>query len=616
MKFHPSGVVDLAFLPGGKQLGATGYDSGVHVWDLSSGRTELRYQTKGRRDFGVAISPDGRLLATSCHESVRIWDLKTGRLVREAVPEESLNSFPTFSPDGRLLAIGGTYLGAVLFRVATGEVVYRPPGPRPGLNCLAVSPGGQVLATGSQSGEVFLWDMTTGQERARLLGPRPGRSVRELNFQANGRSLTVVEADLGKGSDWDLVVRVLELPSGKDRFAPLRSRERWNPFALAPRGSLLARKQGGDIAVVDLRTGKVHRTLAGGSGQDYPSMAFGPDGRYLAVRRSSDPRVREEVRLWDVQRGTVKTVLPTGEVRSDLNFTPDGRQLLHVNPLRYYLSIHEVWRKGQFRKFPLSGAEQGNGCRPRLSPGGLWLAWPGVTPVGEPFMQLFEVTSGQLVMEIPDLRDGAHEVAFTPDGRRLVTAGWVSLVWDLPRLAKVPAAAVAPSPARVGRLWALLGERDAAAAFGAMGWLARVPDEALPLLETTLRPVATGDGQRIRKLITQLDSDEFAEREAATRGLAGLGVRAEADLRAVVQDDRSSLEVRRRAKKLLATLARIPPLGVDLREVRALQVLEWIGSPRAKRLLRRLAAGDAAAPLTQQARLALQRLESCLAARQ
>jgi hypothetical protein len=64
------------------------------------------------------------------------------------------------------------------------------------------------------------------------------------------------------------------------------------------------------------------------------------------------------------------------------------------------------------------------------------------------------------------------------------------------------------------------------------------------------------------------------------------------------------------------TLVRLLPLAVDLREARALQVLEWIGSPRAKRLLRRLAAGDAAAPLTEQARLALQRLESCLAARQ
>jgi hypothetical protein len=111
------------------------------------------------------------------------------------------------------------------------------------------------------------------------------------------------------------------------------------------------------------------------------------------------------------------------------------------------------------------------------------------------------------------------------------------------------------------------------------------------------------------ELIARLDSDEFAERQGATRDLAALGARAEPFLRAVARDARLSLEARRRAEKLLAPLERLPLPAGDLREGRAVQVLEWIGSARARRLLRRLAGGDPSAPLTRQADLALRRLE-------
>jgi hypothetical protein len=60
-------------------------------------------------------------------------------------------------------------------------------------------------------------------------------------------------------------------------------------------------------------------------------------------------------------------------------------------------------------------------------------------------------------------------------------------------------------------------------------------------------------------------------------------------------------EVRRRVERLLARLKPPLPPGEKLRQVRAVETLELIGTPDAHRLLEELAAGEPAARLTQEA---------------
>jgi hypothetical protein len=63
-----------------------------------------------------------------------------------------------------------------------------------------------------------------------------------------------------------------------------------------------------------------------------------------------------------------------------------------------------------------------------------------------------------------------------------------------------------------------------------------------------------------------------------------------------------------RAKRLLDRLDRALGPGEELRRVRAVEVLELIGTPEARRLLEELAGGEPAARLTREASSSLRRL--------
>jgi hypothetical protein len=70
----------------------------------------------------------------------------------------------------------------------------------------------------------------------------------------------------------------------------------------------------------------------------------------------------------------------------------------------------------------------------------------------------------------------------------------------------------------------------------------------------------------------------------------------------------ASVEAKRRAEGILAQVERGLWSGDRLRALRAVQVLEYVGTPPARRLLAELAKGAPQDPLSQDAKAALARL--------
>src|SRR5262249_25489463 len=126
-------------------------------------------------------------------------------------------------------------------------------------------------------------------------------------------------------------------------------------------------------------------------------------------------------------------------------------------------------------------------------------------------------------------------------------------------------------------------------------------------LREKLKPVAKVPAAQIDKLIADLDDKNFKTRDMAFLELRRIGLQGKTALtKALERHD--SLELRRRIQNLLAELASVPS-DQELREIRAVQILEAIGTPPARSILQSLAKGASGVRLTDQAAAALGRWE-------
>jgi serine/threonine protein kinase/WD40 repeat protein len=163
-------------------------------WILRSDRLTQPIHLDSGADVGqIAVSPDGRWVATSTHMLgfAKIWDARDGRLVKEIAKWGA--TFPCFSPDGRWLST--TLDGGRLFAVESWK-----PGPR--LGGRAVMSPDSKLAAIATAGGLRLLESATSREIAVLEEPDLV-AIDQALFTADGTRL--ITLNYLKGIHvWDL----------------------------------------------------------------------------------------------------------------------------------------------------------------------------------------------------------------------------------------------------------------------------------------------------------------------------------------------------------------------------------------------------------------------------
>lgn len=156
-------------------------------------------------------------------------------------------------------------------------------------------------------------------------------------------------------------------------------------------------------------------------------------------------------------------------------------------------------------------------------------------------------------------------------------------------------------------LWNDLASDDGQRAGIATASFLRKPEASVAFLQQRLSPAKALDKKRLPRLIADLDADAFERREAASRELVRLGERAVTALRRSLRN-RPSLEARRRIEEVLSKLEPCSLTPETLRTLRAIEVLEHIGTPAARRCLQKMGKGAKDARPTRDAQAALRRL--------
>jgi WD40 repeat protein len=150
---NPVELQAIAISLDGKRVASAG-SMGVDVWDVTTGSKLLTYSGHGDnvRVSGVAFSPDGKRIASAGNDSaIRVWDSQTGREIFVLTGHTGSAFAVAFSPDGRYLASSSVDRTIKLWKLPeVGQTVEAPLtlyGHTAAVYRVAFSPDGAYLAT-------------------------------------------------------------------------------------------------------------------------------------------------------------------------------------------------------------------------------------------------------------------------------------------------------------------------------------------------------------------------------------------------------------------------------------------------------------------------------------
>jgi hypothetical protein len=227
---------------------------------------------------------------------------------------------------------------------------------------------------------------------------------------------------------------------------------------------------------------------------------------------------------------------------------------------------------------------------------------------GDGGITVWDLSTGDTLQTL-DRHDGyVCGLAFSPDGTRLASASQdgTVLVWDVAGkvAGKIPETVIGG----LDEAFRLLASTDAGQAQRGMEFLYRKPGEAIKLCSERISVPAATPVEKIAKLIANLDSEDFPERESAIKDLEAIGGEAIDALRNVAMKSNNP-EARKLAGEVIGRYESAALKADDLRMLRIVELLENIGTPDAKGLLVRWADGPNGHRLTKEAGAALTRMK-------
>ena len=455
--------ISLAFTPDGVKLASGNLDGTVQVWDTITGK-ELIFLNKSMDKMKMLFhSPDGKL---HTHEP---W-------------EKNSPGRPTvlvFSPDGNLLAIGNINSSIQLWNIVTTELIASFAGHTSNVSRLAFSPDGNTLASGSSDGTVRFWSIETKAPRQTSITGHAW--IRNASFIKDNSTLASVSSD-GIVTAWDLKNHHKTTHKTKKTLEILRSWGSYVSLVLSPDGTKLLTHglvhdssdpnfDNYELRLTDVKTG---RELA--AFPDDNEKVFSPDGKTIAGSRGNT------IYILNTESGEKLKIITSdhGENFDDdksfvetVAFSPDGKNIVSGNEggqFQMWDAETGVALTSFFKEQPSSGNGRTFPIRSfAFSSDGLLLAVRDrnkirllgrlkqihfkevsldaklfddtllfspdncvlVTSLYNGKIQLFDVSTGDILATLDGHTNMVEALTFSPDGKTLISVGGGTILfWD------------------------------------------------------------------------------------------------------------------------------------------------------------------------------------------
>jgi WD40 repeat protein len=460
LKGHEGSIASVVVSANGKMLASGDRRGTVLVWDLTNKQARLRAELppqappaellpeyRGRyKNQAVAFSPDGTTLATGSLVEVILWDLKRQppRMIRTLKPksiELGQNNYPSvvqslkFSPDSKTLAAGHYDSGGVLLWDLTGELreeVARLDGGT--TRTVAFSPDSKTLVSVGSGGRLWLWDVAgkTSKLRGKIAGH--AGAVPGAAFAPDGKTLVSGGSD-GTVRFWDLTGT-----EAKPKLPVKGHDDEVRGVVVAPDGkTLVTSSHDRTLRLWDLGDGQPKPRVTFPTEAGYAtSLAFITDGKEL-ISGNDD----HTLRVWDVSGERPRLLKKWGESQGGgdeiwrLAISPDGKTAA-TSGRRHSLGLWDLTTEGTKEVKPPKSPARYHGAL-AYSPDGKTVVSGGSDDGKLRLWTVADPKSPQLQLVLDAYERGrsrhgtVHAVAFTPDGKTLVSGGDDGVVrfWNL-----------------------------------------------------------------------------------------------------------------------------------------------------------------------------------------
>jgi len=414
---HWGGISCVTFSRDGRHIVSAGWDMEgvIKIWDAVDGNEVMNLTGHSHEIHAVSFSSDNKLLASGSGDyTIKIWNAAKGSIVMTLLGHEGPIESVAFSPDDKYLVSGG-YDGTVrIWDIATGKEVTTLRGHESQVTSVAFTPDGKQIVSGSYDGTVKVWDATVDNELNRCMGHR--EDVCATAFSPDGKLLVSHDQD-GRVKVWDVVscAEVMTLNGGRGLH--------YGSTAFSPNGKrIISFGAKRAITIWDAETGDEVMTL-GGHEESIRCFAFSPDGKRI-VSGTSDAKVK----MWDATKGEeIVTWDLDGEPRVySIAFSPDGKRIVSGSSDREI----QVWDAAtRAELMNIVGHEGKRITSVTFDSHGKRIAsacWEDHTA------RIWDAVTGVELATMRGHRDSVRSIAFSPDGKRLVTGGLdrTVRVWD------------------------------------------------------------------------------------------------------------------------------------------------------------------------------------------